>query len=139
MLIGQVTHVLAALAPAVTEYVPALQFAHTADVVAPVSPEYVPALQFVHALAPAVMEYDPTAQFTHTVEEVAPTTPEYAPVAQFTHDALPLTFLNLPATQELQAPPSRPVYPTLHLQALIPELNIGELLFAGHAEHEVCI
>ena len=55
VLLGQLTHALAALAPAVTEYVPALQFAHVVDVVAPVSSEYVPAMQLTHALAPVVV------------------------------------------------------------------------------------
>jgi hypothetical protein len=59
VLLGQVTHALAELAPVVTEYVPAVQFTHTVEAVAPVSPEYVPALQFVHALAPVVVEYAP--------------------------------------------------------------------------------
>jgi len=74
-----------ALAPAVTEYVPALQFAHVADVVAPVSPEYVPAMQFVHALAPAVVEYAPGGQFKHTLAFIAPVTSEYVPAKQLLH------------------------------------------------------
>jgi hypothetical protein len=45
VLLGQVTHVLAALAPAVTEYVPAEQFVHALD---PVTVLYLPTGQDVH-------------------------------------------------------------------------------------------
>ena len=91
----------------------------------------------MHALAPD--QYCPAAQVTHTLALVAPTTPEYAPAGQSIHDEFPVTFLNFPATQVVQTPSSGPVYPALHLQALCPELNIGELLFVGHAAHEVWI
>ena len=93
MSIGQLTHALAALAPDIPEYVPALQFAHAADVVAPVSPEYVPA-----------------AQFTHTVAELAPATPEYFPALQLAHAALPFVDLYVPDGHITHCPLEAPVF-----------------------------
>jgi hypothetical protein len=109
-----------ALAPAVPEYVPDRQFAHTAEEFAPVRFELLPASQLMHTLA-----------------LVAPATPEYAPVGQFVHDALPLTFLNVPATQVVQTPPSGPVYPALHLQSEIDFVDVENALIVleGHDVH----
>jgi hypothetical protein len=90
-------------------------------------------------LAPVTNDRLPAAQLIHTLELVAPDTDEYVPVKQFVHEALPLLDLYDPATQPVQTPPSGPVYPTLHLQTLIPELDTGELLFVGHAEHDTVI
>jgi hypothetical protein len=129
---GHVMHVPDELAPTVLEDLPTSQVMHS---FAPAVLTYLPARQSTHTLAPVTIELLPAAQLIHTLAFVAPATPEYAPAGQFVHDALPLLFLYEPATQELQSPPSGPVYPTLHLQALCPELNIGELLFVGHTEH----
>ena len=136
MSIGQLTQALAALAPDIPEYVPALQFAHAADVVAPVSPEYVPALQLVHTLAP-VSEYTPAAQVIHTLALLAAGTFEYVPAVQSVHTELPMIFLNLPGTQAVQGPPSGPVYPVLHLHVEInfDVLENGDCELAGHASH----
>ena len=134
-----VRHTPSALAPVTLDALPTPQAVHA---LAPAVPEYVFTGQFAHTaaeLAPTTPEYAPTAQLIHTDEVFAPATSEYAPAGQSIHDALPVAFLNFPATQAVQRPPSGPVYPTLHLQALCPELNIGELLFVGHAAHEVWI
>jgi hypothetical protein len=95
--------------------------------------------QFAHAteeLAPATPEYAPAAQLIHTAEVFAPATPEYAPAGQFVHDALPLTFLNFPATQAVQLPPSGPVYPVLHLQSEI-VFDVTEKFEVENAGHDV--
>lgn len=136
MLLGQLTHALAALAPDIPEYVPALQFAHAADELAPVVVENVPALQLVHTLAPA-SEYTPAAQVIHTLALLAAGTFEYVPAVQSVHTELPMIFLNLPGTQAVQAPPSGPVYPVLHLQSEIDFVDVanGEFEFVGHAIH----
>ena len=70
----------------------------------------------------------------HTVDEVAPTVMEYIPAGQPVHDALPLAFLNVPATHAVQAPPSGPVYPVLHLQSEIvfADVENGDDVAAGH-------
>lgn len=109
------------LAPTTPEYAPAGQLMQTAEELAANTPEYAPAEQFVHALAPS-SEYAPAGQFVHTLTLVAPLTPEYVPAMQFVHAALPPMLLNLPATHAAQAPPSKPVYPTLHLQSVAAEL-----------------
>jgi hypothetical protein len=145
--------VLAVLAPAVTEYVPAVQFAHAADVVAPVSPEYVPTTQLVHvteefapvsaeyvpatqlthALAPEALEYFPTGHKTHTLALVAPVAFEYSPAAQLSHALEPVTVLYFPAAHTEQAPPFGPVYPTSHVQFIRNPLEAPARAFAGHA------
>jgi hypothetical protein len=53
-----------ALAPAVIEYVPAVQFMHALALIAPVVPEYAPTGQFSHALV-SDRKYLPTEQPTH--------------------------------------------------------------------------
>jgi len=64
---------------------------------------------------------------------VAPTVVEYVPAAQSVQAAEPVAILYLPVTQVVHAPPSGPVDPALHVQAVITELGLGELEFAGHA------
>jgi hypothetical protein len=71
VLVAQVAHAPALLAPTTAEDVPAVQFTHVFTLLAPVTPEYVP---FTH--------------FTHVPTPVAPATPEYVPATQLTH-ALP--------------------------------------------------
>jgi hypothetical protein len=132
------THTLSALAPSVLDDFPTAQ---AMQVLAPDVLAYVLAVQFKHTFslfAPVTIELLPAAQLIHWLAFVAPDTPKYAPAGQLIHAEFPVTFLNFPASQVIQTPPSGPVYPMLHLQSLIPELNIGELLFAGHAEHDVC-
>jgi hypothetical protein len=86
---GHATHALATVAPAVTEYVPAVQFVHT---VAPVVAEYVPVIQFVHTLA-----------------TVAPVTAEYLPEPQSVHTEFPVVVVYFPATHALHVPPLGPL------------------------------
>jgi hypothetical protein len=104
------------------------------------APAYVPARQSTHALtllAPLTPELLPAAQFMHTLALVAPATPEYAPAGQFVHCEFPVTFLNFPATQAEQVPPSGPVYPGLHLQEEIDFDDVlnGVIDCAGHVVH----
>ena len=77
------THAATELAPAV-EFVPTGHDTHAADEFAPAVTEYVPAVQFAHALAPVTFEYVPTGQLVHTVDELAPATPEYFPARHVT-------------------------------------------------------
>jgi hypothetical protein len=70
----------------------------------------------------------------HALAVVAPIIFEYVSAGQFVQLALPELFLNFPATQVVQAPPSGPVYPVLHLQS---EMNFdvfenGDCELAGH-------
>ena len=132
-----VRHTLSALAPTVLDAFPAAQAMHA---LAPAVPEYVFTGQFAHTLAllaPATPEYAPAAQLIHTAEVFAPATPEYAPAVQFVHDEFPVTFLNFPATHVVQAPPSGPVYPMLHLHSEIDfdDVENGADVPAGHDVH----
>ncbi len=69
----------------------------------------------------------------HVVATVAPTVAENVPAAQSVHAAVPVMILYLPATQVVHGPPSGPVNPTLHIQAVRATLDIGELELVGHA------
>lgn len=51
------------------------------------------------------------------------------------HPALPDVSLYSPAAQALHAPPSGPVYPTLHLQSVRVVLPDALLVLGGHAVH----
>jgi hypothetical protein len=64
-LAGHATHTLDTVAPAVTEYVPAVQFVHTVATVAPVTVEYFPAPQSVHTEFPVVVVYFPATHALH--------------------------------------------------------------------------
>jgi hypothetical protein len=150
---GHATHALALLVPETPENAPAGHDTQVVELLAPATDEYVPATQLMHALAPPALAYVPARQFTHTplpapenapaghatqtLALVAPVTPEYAPAKQFVQIALPELFLNFPAAHAMHEEPPAPVYPALHIQAPIPELNIGEFVFTGHAAHDV--
>ena len=88
------------------------------------------------------MDVDPGADEApvgHAVHALAPAVAEYAPAGQFVHGALPRTFLNVPATHAVQASPSGPVYPMLHLQSdktFVVCVN-GVLDCTGHEVHPV--
>ena len=146
-------HAVHALAPVAFEYVPAGHGVQVAEDDAPLTPEYAPAGQLVqllaaftfeylpveqlmHTLAPS-SEYVPAAQVIHTLALLAAGTFEYVPAVQSVHNELPMIFLNLPATQVVQTPPSGPLYPVLHLHV---EINFdvfenGDCELAGHAWH----
>ncbi len=149
---GHARHVEASVAPTDIEYVPVKQSVHAA---LPLIVLYFPATQAVHGtpsgpVNPALQAQALTAELAvgelefagharHVVAIVAPTDMEYVPDKQSVHAALPLIVLYFPATQEVHRPPSGPVKPMLHTQALTTELAFGELEFAGHARHVVAI
>jgi len=76
-------------------------------------------------------------QARHVVATVAPVVVKYVPAAQSAHAALPVAVLYLPAMHEVHVPPSAPVKPTLHVQAVRATLEIGELEPAGHPRQVV--
>lgn len=117
---GHATHTLATVAPAVTEYVPAVQFVHTVATVAPVTAEYVPAPQFVHVADPVVSLNFPAAHTLHVppLGPLWPTLHVHAPSAELEigefefpgHDphtfaVAPTAVENLPASQSEHALP----------------------------------
>ena len=57
---------------------------------------------------------------------------EYVPDPQSVHAAEPLAILYLPATHPVHTPPSGPVDPALHEQAVTAVLGLGEFELAGH-------
>ena len=95
-----------------------------------------PGLHTHHALPATDVAFD--GQTLQTLALPAAETFEYAPAGQFVHDALPLLFLYFPTTQELQAPPSGPVYPVIHLQSeiVLGDVENGAYVFSGHDAHE---
>jgi hypothetical protein len=131
---GHATHVLALAAAGTAEYMSVAHFAH---VVEPATLEYDPAVQLVHAVEPGTPENAPAGQMLHTLALLAADTFEYAPAGQLVHDALPLLFLYFPTTQELQTPPSGPLYPVLHkqLEIYFEMLENGDCEFAAHPVH----
>ena len=94
---------------------------------------YVPALQVQAASAElAVGELELVGHVTQVAAVVAPVVVEYMPAAQSVHAAEPVATLYLPATQAVHELPSRPVKPTLHVQAATAVLGLGELELPGH-------
>ena len=112
--------------------------AHFVHVVEPDTFEYDPAVQFVHAVEPGTLENAPAGQMLQTLALLAADTFEYAPAGQFVHDALPLLSLYFPTKQDVQTPPSRPVYPVLHLQSeiVLGDVENGDCDDIGHDAHE---
>lgn len=87
----------------------------------------------IAALAAAELEF---AGHAAQVEfAVAATADEYVPTPQAVHAALPLLGLYLPGTHAEHPPPSAPVDPALHTQAVIVQLELGELEFTAQATH----
>jgi hypothetical protein len=139
-------HVVAVVAPAAVEYVPAPQSVHPA---LPAIILYFPATQAAHGppsapVKPTLHVQLPAAELAfdelefagharHVEASVAPVLIEYVPVKQSVHVALPLAILYFPATQATHGPPSGPVKPALQAQELITELPPGDVEFAGHA------
>ena len=126
-------HTPAVVAPVTFEYAPAGQFTHAALTV---SLLYFPAVHVMHVDAPTTA-YAPAGQMIHTLAVVAPAMFEYVSAGQLVQLALPELFLNFPAAQAVQLPPSLPVYPMLHLHVEI-DLDVfenGDCEFAGHAWH----
>jgi len=68
---------------------------------------------------------------------VAPIAVEYWLAEQFVHATLPFATLYVPAAHKLQANPSDPVDPALHLQSVKKALLKPELVLDGHERHVV--
>jgi len=143
---GHATHVAAAVAPILTENVPAPQSAHAA---LPALVLYFPATHKPHApgspvlpaaqsnwhAAKAELPAGETPPAPHDVHAaLAPVTPDHVPAAQSVHVALPLLVLDLPATHAEHTPPSAPVNPALQVQI---ELSFGEMEFKAQLEQVV--
>ena len=145
---GHARQVVAIVAPAVIEYVPAPQSVHAE---LPLVVLYFPATQAVHEppLGPvnpvlhvqaaraelAIGELELVGHVIHVVEIVAPVLVEYVPAPQSVHAALPPVVLYLPATQAVHVPPSGPVNPALQpadTHTLAPAVDD---LPASHAVH----
>ena len=93
---------------------------------------YVPASQSVHDPgSPVCPGGQPSWQ---SLEEVLPSIDDL-PSGQSLHAADPDTSLYLPASHAAHAPPSGPVYPTLHVQATTAVLAAGEPESAGQSLH----
>ena len=149
-LTGHVWHVASAVAPAVSEYLPASQSVHSA---LPVPALNLPAIQSTHAppsgpVEPALHthavavvlaagEAELSGHAWHVASSVAPAVSEYLPASQSVHSSLPVPALNLPATHSTHAPPSGPVEPALQTHAIAAVLAVGEAELSGHASHEV--
>ena len=142
MSVGQARQAVAA---AVVEYVPDPQSVHTAE---PVALLYFPAAQPVHGppLGPVYPSLHVQAERSvlvtgelellgHTTQAdstVAPVVAKYFPVAQSVQVPLPVPILYFPAAHAEHTPPSGPVDPALHVQAVTTVLALGELEVLGH-------
>ena len=82
--------------------------------------------------APTVPEYLPAGQAVQTCGATAPTASEYLPSTQLVHCALPLFSSNFPAGHNVQAAPSDPNEPLLHVQLATAVLPAAELECSGH-------
>ncbi len=71
------------------------------------------------------------------LDVVAAGVPEYVALPQFEHAAEPVAVLYWPARHAAQANPFRPVYPALHVHAVIAVAPTGELanVFVGQSVH----
>ena len=117
--------------PGVVLYVPA-----THCVQGPPLDPAEPALQrqFVGAGLPA-RECENAVQAEHVEISEAPDISEYLPTTQSVHGKDPAPVLYFPATHNWHPPPSGPVAPALHVQAVETGLPAAENEFTGHAEH----
>jgi hypothetical protein len=149
---GHAVHVDEVFAPTACEYVASPQSTHAALPVTilyfpathaaqtPPSAPVLPALQVQAAPdEPPAGEFAPAGHCVQTVALLAPATVEYVPARQRVQLLGPVAGLYVPAAHAVHRPPLGPVYPALHIQAPIPELNTGEFVFTGHASHDVCI
>lgn len=74
-------------------------------------------------------------QLVHALAAVAPTVARYVSAVQLVQTAGPGAVLNLPTAHARHAPPSGPVKPALHAQAVWTVLALGEWELAGQAWH----
>jgi hypothetical protein len=65
-------------------------------------------------------------------ESIAPGINENFPCVHCKQLTDPFTSLYVPGTHNVQTPPSGPVHPALHVQAVIDELEFIEFVFKGH-------
>ncbi len=112
-LYGQTTQVLAAKAPTVDEYLPAIQSIQALACAAPVTVEYLPAAQSVQTVSLADL-YLPAGQSTLASLPAD----ELEPAGQVVQAAEPFVFLNLPASHCAHWPPFFPVYPLKQTHAV---------------------
>ncbi len=97
---------------------------------------YVPALHVQAARAELeIGELELVGHARQAVAAVAPVIVKYVPAAQSVHTAVPVVVLYLPVVQAVHVPPSGPVDPALHVQAVITMLVLGELELVGHVVH----
>jgi hypothetical protein len=109
-------------------YLPAAQGEHT-----PPSGPVVPALHEQAVAAELGLgEFELPGHTRQVDSSVAPAVAEYFPAEQSVQTALPVVILYLPAAQDVHVPPSGPVNPTLHVQAVEAVLGPGELELPGH-------
>ena len=108
---------------------------HVLQSLFPVASWYFPLWQFRQAVAPD-NEYFPVAHVaSHVDAVVAADVVEYLPAVHSVHVAAPADVLYLPGSQAVQACPSGPVKPALHLQLANVPLASGEFEFDGQDEH----
>ena len=83
----------------------------------------------------AAAELESAGHTTQVSFTVAATADEYVPTPQSVHAALSLVGLYVPGTHAEHPPPSAPVNPALHTQAVMAQLELGEFEFAVQATH----
>ena len=74
-------------------------------------------------------------QLPHALFEISANPVLYLPRTQSVQAIVPLVFLNLPGTQALQFVPLGPVYPRLHMHAMMVSLPGAECPLVGHRVH----
>ena len=141
---GQFSHKSRPVAPVTSEYVSTGQLLHTASPTA----LYVPAAQREHVETPSPVHpalhahlllpagaSDSVAQSMHAELSSLPVAALYLPPTQSAHELFPACTLYFPGTHRVQPPPSGPVAPALHVQAVGALLAAGASAYGGHAVH----
>ena len=147
---GHKRHVVGTVEPTFPEYMNRLQLVHSlpVDVLkvpatqaeqGPPSGPPNPALhvQLVDTLQPLHEAPELAGQAAHATSR--PVVLEKVPAVQGVHAALPVAVLKVPATHAEHGPPLGPVYPALQIQAVTTVLEIGDVVFAGHARQVVIL
>ena len=136
----QLMHKAYESAPIVVENFPETHSLQVKGDGAPVTIENLPAAQLMQAaeeFAPVDSEYLPAKHSMQSVVDFAPVAVAYLPASQLLQAADPAATLYFPVPQRVHVPPSAPVDPGLHEQAVKAELHAVELEFVGHEEHDV--
>jgi hypothetical protein len=76
-----------------------------------------------------------SGQIEHVEAVFAAGSPEYVPSPQSVHNADPIASFHCPASHALHALPSAPVYPVLHVQAVMMPLPITDTVLLGQFSH----